>query len=292
MSAVAPAVELVILDWDGGEALLDCLHSVDVQTQKPDRVIIVDNGSRTPVVQRLPKNILHVPLKIIRNETNLGFTGGINRAMKEVTAPYVAWLNNDAVLSEKWLERVLPAVAGEGKIAGAQSIVLRDKTTVDGAGITIEDGLFRQVGHGQKLSNLKQVVTPWGVSATAALYRTHALRDVAIKGEILRPDFFAYYEDVELCARLRAKGWRFKLVPEALVMHRGSSSAGRLGRSGMRMRVRNRYAVARIHRGVGKLGALIKEDFSHSAKYAMRGYFRYAITQMRGMLDGLRYRAR
>ena len=287
-SPLVPAhVELIVLDWDGGATLIDCLHSIDGLTTKPSRVIIVDNGSRTPVVQRLPKDILHVPYTILRNDTNLGFTGGINRGMKEVTAPFVGWVNNDVVLSDKWLERLVPAISGEGKIAAAQCINLRDKTTVDGAGITIDDGTFRQVGHGQKLSNLKQIAQPWGVSATAALYRTNALRDVAIRGEILRADFFAYYEDVELCARLRAKGWRFKLVPEALVMHRGSASAGRLGRAGYRMRVRNRYVVARSHRGVGKLSALMSEDFSYSAKYAMRGHFRYALTQLRGMIDGL-----
>ena len=51
----------------------------------------------------------------------------------------------DTALSDGDVVTVLPAVAGEGKIAGAQSIILRDKTTVDGAGITIEHGVFRQV---------------------------------------------------------------------------------------------------------------------------------------------------
>ncbi len=288
MSAAAPhATDFIVLDWDGGEALLSCLHSIDEQTLRPTRVIIVDNGSRLPVYQRLPKDILRIPYTIIRNETNLGFTGGINRAMKEVSAPYVAWINNDAVLSEKWLERLLPAVGGEGKIAGVQSVILLDKTTVDGAGVTIDNGTFRQVDHGRKLANLKQVAQPWGISATAALYRTNALRDVAIKGEILRPDLFAYYEDVELCARLRERGWRFKLVPEALVMHRGSASAGRLGRGGVRMRVRNRYIVARTHRGVGKVSALVGEDLTYSLKFAMRGHFRYAFTQLLGIVDGM-----
>jgi GT2 family glycosyltransferase len=292
VSAAAPPdkTEVVVLDWDGGEALLNCLNSINAQTQRPSRVIIIDNGSRLPVYQRLSKELLKVPYTIIRNDTNLGFTGGINRAMKEVTAPFVAWINNDAVLAEKWLEHLMPVVAGEGKVAGAQSINMLDHTTVDGAGISIEDGTFRQAGHGQKLARLKQVAQPWGISATAALYRTHALREVAIRGEILRPDLFAYYEDVELCARLRAKGWRFKLVPEALVMHKGSASAGRLGRAGYRMRIRNRYIVARSHKGVGRVAALVGEDLVNSAKLVARGHFRYAMTQIGGIFAGMRHR--
>ena len=284
-------VDVVVLDWDGGESLLNSLRSIDTQSQPPSRILIVDNGSTTPVYQRLPKDLLkNVPFVIIRNDTNLGFTGGINRAMKDVTAPYVAWVNNDAVLSEKWLEKLLPAVSGEGKIAGAQSIVLRDKTTVDGAGISIDGGLFRQIGHGQKLTSLRQMTQPWGISGTAALFRTIALREVALHGNVLRPDFFAYYEDVELCARLRAKGWKFKLVPEALVMHKGSSSAGRLGWSGFQMRVRNRYIVARAHSGVGKVGALMNEDLSYAAKDLVSGRFHAATSRLRAVFQGLRAR--
>ena len=281
-------VEVIVLDWDGGESLIDCLHSIDAQTVKPSRVIIVDNGSRVPVYQRLAKDVIKIPYVVLRNETNAGFTGGINRAMKEVKAPFVAWVNNDAVLSEKWLEKLLPLVSSEGKIAGAQCINLRDKTTVDGAGISIEGGRFAQIGYGHKLAKLKKMTQPWGVSATAALFRTNALNEVAVGGAILRPDFFAYYEDVELCARLRAKGWKFKLLPEALTMHRGSSSAVRLGRAGFRMRVRNRYAVARLHRGVGKVSALLREDLSYALKDILRGHFSYATTRLGGIVEGLR----
>lgn len=291
MSASVPIeVELIVLDWDGGDLLTNCLHSIGMQTHPVARVIILDNGSRLPVYQRLARNLLSIPYIIIRLDTNLGFTGGINRAMAEVRAPFVGWINNDVVLAEKWLETLLPAVSGEGKIAGAQSIIVRDKTTVDGAGISVEDGTFRQIGHGQRVASLRQMNQPWGISATAALYRVHALEDAAIGGAILRPDLFAYYEDVELCARLRARGWKFKLVPEALAMHRGSASASRLGWSGLRMRVRNRYIVAHAHPGVGKVSALVAEDLSYAARGLLKGQFRIAMTHLRGAIAGLRQR--
>ena len=271
-------VDLIVLDWDGGDALIDCLHSIDAQTHPPSRVIIVDNGSRVPVYQRLPKDVMKIPYVVIRNETNRGFTGGINRGMKDVRAPFVGWINNDAVLAEKWLERMLPAISGEGKIAGVQSIVLLDKVTVDGAGISIEGGTFRQIGHGQKLATLRQVTQPWGISATAALFRTHALEEAAVAGNVLRPDFFAYYEDVELCARLRADGWRTAVLPVVKATHRGSSSAARLGGDALRLRTRNRYLVTRMHRGVGSVPALLWED----VKLLLRGR-----SSPRGVWEGL-----
>ncbi len=290
MGASIPSeVDLIVVDWDGGEALLDCLQSIAVQTHLPSRVIIVDNGSRLPVYQRLSKDLLKVPYVIVRNETNLGFTGGINRGMKEVRAPFVGWVNNDAVLAETWIEKLLPAVAGEGKVAGAQSIVLLDKTTIDVAGIAIEHGVFRQIGYGLKVGSPRYVTQPWGISATAALFRTQALVEVAVRGAVLRSDFFAYYEDVELCARLRTRGWKFKLVPEPLVMHRGAFSAARLGQAGFRMRVRNRYVVARAHPGVGQISALIAEDATCAVKDLLSAHFRFAMTRVNGVLEGLRH---
>jgi GT2 family glycosyltransferase len=281
-------VELIVVDWDGGEMLKNCLHSMEAQTVQPGRVIIFDNGSRNPVYQRLGKKDLSIPYEILRSDTNLGFAGGINRAMAAVRAPFVGWINNDVVLSEKWIEKVLPAVSGEGKIAGVQSINLKDKQTIDGAGISIENGVFRQVAHGEKVGRIRQIQQPWGVSATAVLFRTHALQEVKVSGAILRSDFFAYYEDVELCARLRNKGWKFKLVAEPLAMHRGSASAARLGWDGFRMRVRNRYKVAKLHKGVGNVSALLNEDFSLAVKELLGGKFRQASTRIGSVISGLR----
>ena len=287
MSTPGSEVDLIVVDWDGGEALNDCLHSIEVQTVRPSRVLIVDNGSRVPVYQRLSKNLLTIPYTLLRNDTNLGYTGGINRAMTEVRAPFVAWVNNNVVLSEKWIESLLPAASSEGKIAGAQCIILRDKTTIDGAGIGIDTGVFRLIGFGQKHANMRQLPQPWGLSSTAVLFRTGALRDAAIKGMTLRPDFFAYSEDVELSARLRKRGWKFKLVPEALALHRASAGVSRMGRTGLRMRTRNRYLVARTHPGVGKVSALIGEDLSLAVKDLLRGQFSYVIHRLRGIVEGL-----
>ena len=110
----------------------------------------------------------------------------------------------------------------------------------------------------------------WGVSATATLYRRELLH--------FDESFFAYYEDVELCARLHEGGWRTAVVPVIKATHRGSQSAPLLGAGALRLRTRNRYLVARRHRGVGRIGALLREDL----KLALRGR-----TSIRGVLQGL-----
>jgi GT2 family glycosyltransferase len=257
-------VSIIVLDIDGGEMLHACLDSIAAQTLPPREVIVFDNGSRTPVAERIA---LRDGLQIFRSPTNLGFAGGNNAAYRHASGEFIALINNDVILDHDWLATVAAALDADPKLAGVQTILRRDETTIDGAGIDISDGTFRQVQH------IESATPAWGVSATAALYRREALGD-AIFDETL----FAYYEDVDLCARLHEAGWRTEVLPVIKATHRGSQSASILGRDALRLRTRNRYLVARRHRGVGRIGALIREDL----KLALRGR-----TSLRGMWQGL-----
>jgi GT2 family glycosyltransferase len=238
-------VDVIVLDLDGGPMLAACLASIAAQTVQPRRVIVFDNGSRTPTAGAT-----------FRSERNLGFAGGVNAAVRHATAPLVALINNDVVLDADWLETVLGAM--DERTAAVQTILRTEGGAIDGAGIDIRDGTYRQIRSGEA----------WGVSATATLYRR----------ELLRFDerFFAYYEDVELCARLHEAGWQTKVVQEVKATHKGSQSARHV--RAKYLRTRNRYWVARLHPGVGSIASLMWED----AKLLLRGR-----SSLRGMIAGL-----
>jgi GT2 family glycosyltransferase len=258
------AVDVIVLDIDGGAMLDDCLASIRAQSL-PARILVFDNGSRLPVAQRVPG------VEVLRSETNLGFAGGANAAFRETTAPYVALVNNDVVLHAGWLVAVVEALDRDARLAAAQTLICSPDGLIDGAGIDVSDGTFRQIGHGLAVGS--PLAVAWGVSATAVLYRRSGVGD-----RLFDERFFAYYEDVELCARLRAAGWRTAVLPMVLATHRGSSSAGALGGSALRLRTRNRYFVARLHHGAGRIGALLWED----ARLALRGR-----TSLPGVMEGL-----
>lgn len=258
-------VTVIVLDVDGGDMLFRCVESLRNQTRGADRIIILDNGSTVPASTRISgDDLVHM-----RSETNLGFAGGINTAMHSVATRFVAWINNDVVLAPEWIDRVLSAISIANDIAGAQSIVMRPDRRIDGAGITV-DGTIRQIGHGQTIDQpLPDDI--WGVSATAALFRTESLHSVGVNGEVLLSSLFAYYEDVELCARLRKAGFRFVLVPEALAIHEGSRSASLLPRNGLALRARNRYIVHALHPEVGNFKELLNEDLRRAGRSLSRG---------------------
>jgi GT2 family glycosyltransferase len=274
--------DVIVLDIDGGEMLRACLDSIFAQTRAPHRVIVFDNGSRTPVRD--------ARATVIRSETNLGFAGGVNAAFAQTTAEYIALINNDAVLDRDWLQTVVDALDANPKLAAVQTVIRRDENTIDGAGIDWSDGTIRQVTPASgRLDGRPPAARPCkgdqrspgqpaggrrcGISATAALYRRAALGD-----RIFDERFFAYYEDVELSARLLEAGWQLQVIDEIKATHRGSQSASRLGRRALYLRTRNRYFVARLHRGTARIGALLWED----VKLLLRGR-----SSLRGMIAGL-----
>jgi len=257
------SVDLIVLDVDGGPMLDECLASIRAQTVAPQSVIVFDNGSRVPVQRD--------GVTVIRSDQNLGFARGVNEAFGRASAPYVGIINNDVVLDPDWLARVRDALDRDEKLAAVQTIIRRPDGLIDGAGIDVSDGTFRQIGHGRPVGS--PLAVAWGVSATATLYRASALG-----GRMFEERFFAYYEDVELSARLRAAGWRTAVLPLVKATHRGSATAPLLGARARRLRTRNRYFVARMHRGAGRIGALLWED----ARLALRGR-----SSLRGLVEGL-----
>ena len=252
-------VDVIVLDIDGGAMLEECLASIEGAS----RVIVFDNGSRVPTKTQ------HA--EVIRSEKNLGFARGANEAFRATTAPFVALINNDVVLDPGWMAAVRAAMDRDERLAAVQTIIRRPDGRIDGAGIDVSDGTFRQIGYGQQVGT--DLAVAWGVSATATLYRRAAVGD-----QLFDERLGTYYEDVELSARLRAAGWRTAVLPVVKATHRGSASAGVLGRHAQRLRTRNRYLVARLHPGAGRLFALVCED----ARLLLRGR-----TSLRGVIEGL-----
>jgi GT2 family glycosyltransferase len=244
-------VSVIVVDAGGGEMLRACLDSVEAQTVKPLEVIVHDNSA-----------------------SNIGFAGGVNTGYAKSRGDAIALVNNDAVLDPDWLETVVRALESDPRLGAVQTVIRRDDATIDGAGIDISDGTFRQIGSGFPVGRWP-LAEAWGVSATAALYRS-----TAIGQRFFDESFFAYYEDVDLCARLHQSGWTTRVLPVIKVTHRGSASASLLGRDALRLRTRNRYWVARRHRGVGRVGALLLEDLKAFVRHP-------SIARLRGVWEGL-----
>lgn len=214
-------VTVVIPTLRAGAALLDCVYALDRQTRRDFEIVIVDNSGRGLARQSAAARF---GARIIENETNLGFGPAVNAAFRSSRAPFLATLNDDAAPRPDWLQQLLCAMESDKAVGMcASQIRLAGQQMLDSAGMLISgDGSSKQRGRLQppeSYARREEVLLP---SACAALYRREMLEDVGLFDE----EFFLYCEDTDLGLRARWAGWKCLYVPEAVVEHAYSNSAG------------------------------------------------------------------
>jgi GT2 family glycosyltransferase len=211
---------------EAGDALADCLRSLENQTLDRYEVIVVDNsGTRygTPGAG-------NARVRVISNDGNVGFGAAINQGILASDAPYIATLNDDAVADPRWLEELVNAAEARPAVGMCASDVrLAGCGTLDSAGMLIAiDGSSKQRGHGEQPQDYAATRDALCPSGSAALYRRVMLDQIRL--DQIGPfaeSFFLYCEDTDLGLRARWAGWECAYVPGAIVEHRYSHSAGR-----------------------------------------------------------------
>jgi GT2 family glycosyltransferase len=252
----APIVTVVVPTLAAGDALADCLRSLESQTLDRFEVIVVDNSG----VRRAQSQDARV--RILANDRNVGFGAAVNQAFRASGAPYLATLNDDACAQPRWLE-LLIAAAEARPAAGmfASQVRLAGTGRLDSAGMLIAaDGSSKQRGHGELPENFAHLADALCPSGSAALYRRAMLDGIGLFDE----SFFLYCEDTDLGLRARRAGWECAYVPGAVVEHRYSHSAGRASPLKAYFVERNRLYTAIRNL---PLAMLIRVPFAECARY-------------------------
>lgn len=221
-----PRVSVIVLNYNGKLLIEECIKAVLAQTYNDYELIVVDNGSTDDSPDYIRKTFPD-RLNIIELKTNHGFAEGNNVGIEEAKGHYVALLNNDAVADQRWLERIMAAAETSEKSFGmwaSKILFYDDKTVIDTAGHLIyPDGLNRGRGKGEtdsgQYDKMEEVFFP---SGCAALY----LRDVLALIGGFDKDFFAYGDDTDIGLKAQLSGWKCLYVPDAVVYHKSSSTAG------------------------------------------------------------------
>lgn len=199
-------------------------------------MIAVDNASEDGSAAHLDA----AADRVLRNETNRGFSAAVNQALAVATGDLVLLVNPDCRLAPDYAELLAGALraAGEdfgaatGMLVRASGDAIEPTGTIDSLGIRMtRTGRHLDLGQGERLENWRAVLTTgrqlpaassyevFGVSGAAAMFRMSFLRDVAIDGEALDEDFFAWREDADLAWRGRLFGWRALCEPGAVAYH-------------------------------------------------------------------------
>ncbi len=201
--------------------LLECVESLGRQTRRDFEVTIVDNSGKGLV----RRSGLAGAARVIENRANAGFGAAINQGLRASPAAYLATLNDDAVAHPRWLEALLEAIRRRPDVGMCASQVrLYGKGVLDSAGMLVaRDGSSKQRGHGRPPEDFPVPEEALFPSGSAALYRRAMLEELGGFDE----SFFLYCEDTDLGLRARWAGWKCLYVPDAMVEHHYSHSAGR-----------------------------------------------------------------
>jgi GT2 family glycosyltransferase len=219
-------ISVIIVNWNAGIYLKECILSLRKQIRPPYEVLIVDNASTDGSDEGLED--CYPQAKVIRLKKNIGFAAANNYAARLVSdeCNWIALLNPDAMAAPSWLEALTNAARHHPGYAffGSRLMKAGKPSQYDGIGdICHISGLAWREGHGKTADDsglrAKEIFSP---CAAAAMYR----KDCFVEAKGFDEDFFCYAEDVDLGYRLRLLGYRCLYVPEAVAYHVGSASTG------------------------------------------------------------------
>jgi GT2 family glycosyltransferase len=271
-------VSLVIVSFNTLDVLRECLLSVYREVGSLHvQVIVIDNGSTDGSPAMVEREFPEVEL--IRSEINLGFGQANNLGFQSAKGRYIVLLNSDAFLCQGSLERSVAhmdatpsAGLGGGRLVGRDGSwqpSARMFPTVFGdlivlSGLAARFPRSRFFGHADRTwaNPMEAAEVDW-VPGAYSIIRTEALRAVGF----FDPRFFLYFEEVDLCMRIKQKGHSIWYWPDVAVVHIGGESSRQIrslemSRTGAQLvlwRMRSMLLYYRKHYGpVARIAMLVE----------------------------------
>jgi GT2 family glycosyltransferase len=227
VSDIPVPISVVIPTSRGGPDLGTCLEALANERYPGLDVVVVDNGTQDSLgaaTARFPG------IRVIRNEDNVGFAVASNQGIEGSREDLVLLLNDDAAVEPGALRAMAEAMESHPRWGACQAklVLMDDPSRLDTAGsfLTATGFLVHRGAFGPEagFTLSDEIFTAKGA---AFLARRAALAEVGL----FDPDFFAYFEESDLCWRLWLAGWEVGFAADARVRHRLGSTASRLSPS-------------------------------------------------------------
>jgi len=207
-------VSIIIVNWNAKKFLKECIESLLSQSFTDYEIILVDNVSSDDSVSFVTENFPQV--KIIQNNDNVGFAEGNNIGIKNSTGKIIVLFNPDVVADKKWLSILVDTLQSSEKIAAVtgKMYYLGDKYGKDAVFCT-----WSKINpYSAKPTNFYEnepLAKVDYLSGAAMVVK----RDVLDKIGLMDSDYFLYFEETDLCARMIRAGYDLMYIPSAIVWH-------------------------------------------------------------------------
>lgn len=231
-------ISVIIVSWNVKEYLLSCISSVVKNFNNITfEIIVVDNASTDGTVDDVEGRLNEVNLKIIKNDFNLGFAEANRQGVNIAKGEVILFLNPDTILLDCKIGALLRKLRSDENIAMVGCKVLNyDFTTQKTCARyspTLKRNFFNLVlmsdylrmfdgkGPYYNSSNYNREINVECISGCFMLVKTEILQ----KYGAFDDSYFMYAEDIELCNRIREKGYQILYDPEMEIIHYGGMSS-------------------------------------------------------------------
>ena len=226
-------LSIVILNWNGKGYLEQFLPSLVEHSQLPGvEIVVADNNSSDDSVEFLAR--VHPQIRVIILDENYGFSGGYNRALKQLNSKYFLLLNSDIEVTPGWLEPLIELMESNDRIAACTPKLLdyHNRSSFEYAGAA--GGYIDYLGYpfcrGRLFDHLEedsgQYDDPteifWGTGACLLVRSVLFAQSGGLDDQ-----FFAHMEEIDLCWRLQRMGYTINYVPQSNVYHVGGGTLAR-----------------------------------------------------------------
>lgn len=227
MNQTKPLVSVIIVNWNGEKYLTKCLPSLHKQTYKNIEVLFVDNASQDSSVSYVKKRYPH--FKLILNSKNLGYAEGHETAFKKAKGEFVLLLSMDTILDRHAVTNLVNRMLSDTHIGAVQPKLLMypQVKLIDSIGSFFDlSGILYHFGR-EKLHTRKKYNVPMEVFAAKGaclLFRKSSLK----KTGMFDNNYFAYFEETDLCHRIWLAGYTIMYEPKAIVWHTGGGASKKM----------------------------------------------------------------
>ena len=221
---------VVILNWNGEKYLEQFLPILIENTKlSGSEIIIADNASTDSSLLILQEKFPGIRTVVL--DKNYGFAGGYNKALAQIEADYYVLLNSDVEVMQNWLEPLITYMDKHADVAACQpkirSYFNRKYFEHAGAAGSYIDRFGFPFCRGRILGTAEEdkgqydnITDVFWATGACLLVRSKTFWNVGG----LDDDFFAHMEEIDLCWRLKSRGYRIVCIPESIVFHVGGGT--------------------------------------------------------------------
>jgi len=211
-----PLVSVIVLNYNAGKLLLNCIESIKKSAYKNLEIIVVDNIS-TDKSQKVCKE-KYPDIKLIQNNENFGYCEGNNIGIREAKGDYIIILNPDTIVESSWIEELISAYNkfGDG-LYQPKFFSLDEKLVLQSTGNMLHIFGFGFARDKGKIDDKKmEAIEKINYASGTCLFTSKAVLD---KVGLLDPFLFLYHDDLDLGWRAAQIGIDSFYVPKSIIYH-------------------------------------------------------------------------